>query len=140
MLYPITLYFFLTSPSSRRASIAFLSAALDRRASRADSFRHHRHFACTILDRVYLLTGRLDSLDVRIHGAEPILDYIADGWGCMLLGSHLGSFEVLRVLGARHEAFSLKVLMYEEQSKAMMEFIRHLDPHLQKVMIPMGPG
>lgn len=56
----------------------------------------------------------------------------------MLLGSHLGSFEVLRVLGARHEAFSLKVLMYEEQSKAMMEFLRHLDPHLQKVMIPMG--
>jgi len=136
--YPITLYFFLTSPKTRRASYAFLNRALARPASWRDSFRQHRYFACTILDRVYLLSRRYDCLDVEIHGQEAILERISAGSGCIILGSHLGSFEVLRSLGARRDEFSIRVLMRHEQNQVITEFLNHLDADIADVVIPLG--
>jgi predicted LPLAT superfamily acyltransferase len=135
--YPITLYFFLTSPATRRSSREFLSLALGRRATVFDSYRHHRFFACTILDRVYLLSGNHSCLDVRVHGAQ-IRKKIAHGSSCMILGSHLGSFEVLRALGARDETFSIRVLMRQEQNPVITEFLDSLDPGMADVVIPIG--
>lgn len=136
--YPITLYFFLTSPATRRSSREFLSLALGRPATVLDSYRHHRCFACTILDRVYLLSGNHSYLNVRVRGAEPIRERIADGSSCMILGSHLGSFEVLRTLGARDEAFSIRVLMRQEQNPVITEFLDSLNPCMADVVIPIG--
>jgi predicted LPLAT superfamily acyltransferase len=136
--YPITLYFFLTSRNTRQASYAFLERALGRPATWRDSFRQHRYFACTILDRVYLLSGRYQSLDIRIHGEEPILEQISNGSGCVILGSHLGSFEVLRSLGARRDEFSIRVLMRHEQNQVITEFLNELDPNIADVVIPLG--
>ena len=56
----------------------------------------------------------------------------------MLLGSHLGSFEVLRSLGARDDAFSLRVLMHEDQNPAITSFLHSLDPDVADVVIPLG--
>lgn len=138
LLYPITLYFFLTSPSTRRASQRFLSLALDRPATWRESYRHHRYFACTILDRVYLLGGRHDCLDITIDGAEPIRDLIAQGSSCMILGTHLGSFEVLRTLGVRDKAFQIRVLMRQEHNRTITDFLNRLDPSVANVVIPLG--
>lgn len=138
LLYPITLFFFLTRASTRRASRDFLTLALGRPATFGDTYENHRVFACTILDRVYLLSGRYDCLDITLHGAPSILDKVNAGSSCMLLGSHLGSFEVLRSLGAREESFSLRVLMREEQNPIITGFLHSLDPHVADVVIPLG--
>src|SRR5258708_28120899 len=74
--------------------------------------RHFYYFAATILDRVYLLRGEFDRFRVTIHGKELLQRQNENGKGCILLRSHLGSFEGLRALGVMHPAFSLKVLMY----------------------------
>ena len=58
LLYPITAYFLVASPASRAASRQFL-AALGRRARLADQFWHHFTFSSVLLDRVFLLTGRM---------------------------------------------------------------------------------
>jgi len=136
--YPITLYFYATSWATRRASFDFLGRVFGRPATHLESYRHHRMFACTILDRVYLLSGRHNCLDVHLHGAQAVLDQIADGSGCMILGSHLGSFEVLRALGVRHDGFDIRVLMRPEQNPAITNFLNELDPSIEKVVIPLG--
>ena len=56
----------------------------------------------------------------------------------MLLGSHLGSFEVLRSLGARSDAFKLRVLMREEQNPTITDFLHSLDSSIANVVIPLG--
>ena len=56
----------------------------------------------------------------------------------MVLGSHLGSFEVLRSLGARDDAFSLRVLMREEQNPTITNFLHSLDPDVAEFVIPLG--
>ena len=112
--------------------------ALGRQATFGDSYEHHRVFACTLLDRVYLLSGRHDCLDITLEGAQPILDRVDAGSSCMVLGSHLGSFEVLRSLGARDDAFSLRVLMREEQNPTITNFLHSFDPDVAEVVIPLG--
>ncbi len=96
LLYPITLYFLATATAARRGSRLFLRRALGREPGWRELFRHIHCFAATILDRVYFLTGRLDQFEIEIFGGQRILDQAASGRGCILLGSHLGSFEALR--------------------------------------------
>ncbi len=69
LLWPITLYFFLTARRARTASADYLQRVLGRCPSLAERFRHFHWFACTLLDRLYLLTAGIEGFDVRI--ADP---------------------------------------------------------------------
>jgi predicted LPLAT superfamily acyltransferase len=91
-----------------------------------------------VLDRVYLVSGHYGGLDIRSHGEAPILEAISSSAGCFILGSHLGSFEVLRSLGARDSEFSIKVLMRPEQNKVINAFLDNLDTSVSEVVIPLG--
>src|SRR5882672_8467580 len=93
LLYPIALYFLAFAPRARRASRTFLGRALARKAGAADVLRNFHAFAATLHDRMYLLCGRFESLDIAIEGAQRLDAILAEGRGCILLGSHLGSFE-----------------------------------------------
>src|SRR6201982_1662852 len=110
LLYPITLYFVSSAHAARRVSYAYLKRVRGRPPYWWHVFRHFHCFAATILDRVYLLRGEFEHFDVTIHHKEVLLRQLGSGKGCILLGSHLGSFEVLRSLGVTHD-LPLKVLM-----------------------------
>src|SRR5438105_1142002 len=94
LLYPITLYFILTGRTARSASQEYLTTLRGHRPRWWHVFRHFHCFAATILDRVYLLKGEFDRFDVAVHQKELLHAQIETGKGCILLGSHLGSFEV----------------------------------------------
>lgn len=95
LLYPITLYFVLTDRLARQASHEFLLAATGRPAGWREVFRHIYSFASTLLDRVYMAAGDFGRFQVEIVGL-PVLDRVlAQGKGCVLLGSHLGSFDLM---------------------------------------------
>ncbi len=95
LLYPIVLYFVLTDATARRASREFLALAYARRAGIGDVFRHVYWFAATLLDRVYMASGDFDRFDVAVLGDDLVRDALASGKGCVLLGSHLGSFDLM---------------------------------------------
>ncbi|MGC2627685.1 MAG: hypothetical protein WA269_12685, partial [Candidatus Udaeobacter sp.] len=99
LLFPITIYFLITAHTARRASYEFLKRARGSSVRWWQVLRHFYYFAATILDRVYLLRGEFDRFCVTIHGKELLQRQNESGKGCVLLGSHLGSFEVLRALG-----------------------------------------
>ena len=95
LLYPITLYFVVTDPTARRASAEFLSVVHARPAKPAEVFRHIYSFAATLLDRVYLAAGRYNDFEVTIVGLGLVEKALSAGKGCVMLGSHLGSFDLL---------------------------------------------
>jgi len=138
LLYPITLYFVLFSPQARRASERFLGRSLERPATFADVFRHYHTFAATILDRVYLLSGRQHYFDVEIEGAETLLDHVAAGRGCILLGSHLGSFDVLRTLAEELPGLHVRPLMYAGNSVKVNAVLNAVNPRLADQVIAIG--
>ena len=135
LLYPITLYFVMTAHAARRASYEFLKRARGQSVHWWQVFRHFNCFAATILDRVYLLRGEFERFRVTIHGKELLQRQIEIGKGAILLGSHLGSFEVLRTLGVMQRSFPLKVLMDTEHNQNITRFFDALNPSIAGTVI-----
>lgn len=138
ILYPITLYFFITGSAPRNGSRQCLRRILAREPGPGDILRHFHCFSCTILDRLYLLAGQFDRFDVRIHNGELLLEQVRSGQGALLLGSHLGSFEILRVLGVSESHFPLKVLMNIEHNSMITRYMDALNIDIANTVIPIG--
>ena len=98
-------------------------------------FRHFHCFAATILDRVFLLRGELNRFDMTIHGKEILHRQIESGKGSILLGSHLGSFEVLRAMGVMQRGVPLKVLMDPVHNQNITRFFDALNPTVAETVI-----
>jgi predicted LPLAT superfamily acyltransferase len=137
LLYPICVYYVAFSPRARAASRQYLDRVLGRKAGLADCFRHYHSFASVLLDRVALLKGRASSFAVRVYGAEVVEQMVADGQGCILLGAHLGSFEITRYEG-RTRGRKVSMLMYEENARMFSAMVRAIDPTLQTQVIALG--
>jgi predicted LPLAT superfamily acyltransferase len=138
VLYPITLYFLMTAASQRQASRAFLTRVLGRPAGVGDVARHMYTFAATILDRVYLLAGRRHTLDVRVHRGDLVRRRLAAGEGFLLLGSHLGSFEILRALAVEEIGMPLKILMDPEHNRTITDLLHALSPTAAESVISLA--
>jgi predicted LPLAT superfamily acyltransferase len=134
LLYPITAYFLITAHKARRASYEFLKRARGS-AHCWNVFRHFSYFAATILDRIYLLRGEFDRFSVTIHGKELVHRQGEDAKGCVLLGSHLGSFEMLRALGVTQGGFPLKVLMNSAHNQNISRLFDGLNPTVASTVI-----
>ena len=140
LIYPITLYFLITGHAARRVSYDYLKRVRGGSARCWHVFGHFYCFAATILDRVYLLRGEFERFNVTVHGKEVLQRQIDAGKGCILLGSHLGSFEVLRALGVTERKFPLKVLMDPLHNENITRFLDELNPEIaQTVIAPDRP-
>jgi hypothetical protein len=137
-LYPICLYFLLFAGAARAASKQYLRRVLGREARVSDGFRHIHTFASTILDRVFLLNGRFDKFDVRMHMDDAAQALIARQHGCVLLGAHLGSFEIMRVYADQTQGPSASVVMYEENAQKLNSVLKAINPDLAQQVIALG--
>ena len=140
LLYPITLWFYLSSATARAASRDYLARVLGRPPTRRDVMRHLFTFACVILDRVFFLSGRTAGYELKVGGLEAVTDCVNSGRGCILLGSHLGSFDVLRALG-RVAPVRVSPVMFRRNSGHLTRLLEELDPELARDVIDIGaPG
>jgi predicted LPLAT superfamily acyltransferase len=114
LLYPIVLYFVATDTVARRASREFLETLHGRPASWADVFAHVHAFAGTLLDRVYMANGDFRRFRVTIEGASLVADALRFGKGCLLLGSHLGSFDLMTLANRALNGQPVSVLMHAD--------------------------
>jgi predicted LPLAT superfamily acyltransferase len=137
LLYPVCAYFLIFSVKAKAASKKYLSKVLGRPPGIADLFRHYYNFATVALDRMFLLRGRFDQFDVRIHGEEILLETLARGETCLLLGAHLGSFEVLRALG-RVRRVQVTLAMFEHANPSVNALAKALNPQLEETVIGLG--
>jgi predicted LPLAT superfamily acyltransferase len=138
LLYPICAYFLLFSPHARATSRHYLACALGRRARLIDLWCHYFAFAATVLDRVYFIEGRFDRFEIEFRRSERFEKTLAKGRGCLLLGAHLGSFELLRAIGGAHR-LSVNVVMYEDNAANITEVLNdQLDPAVRRRVIVPG--
>jgi len=134
-LYPITLYFFLRRGPERDASRAYLSRVFGRRASAWQVMRHIHCFAATIMDRIFLLAHGEKNFEIETVGLEMLDERLARGHGVLLFGSHQGSFEALRAIGARRPEMPLRVLLDKQKTPAMTELLEALAPEVGACVI-----
>ena len=138
LLYPITLYFLAVRRPERLASRAYLARALARPPRLLDVARHVHTFASTILDRVFLLSGQVERFEIRVSGLEALHSQIDRGEGMLLFGSHLGSFDVLRVLARQRPDIQVRVLLDKAHNPAMTQMLDALNPEIARTVIDAG--
>lgn len=138
LLWPITLYFLLRRRDERRDSRTYLTRALGRPARWTDVARHIHTFASTTLDRVFLLGGEMQRFDVNVTGVESLHGKLDRGRGLLLFGSHLGSFEVLRVIARQRPEYAIRVVLDKGHSPEMTRLLDTLSPEIAKGVIDAG--
>ena len=142
VLYAIAAYFLAFAPTARRMSRDYLRRVLQLAAPAAVGWRHlFRHFLCfasVIHDRIYLLNGRFELFDIRVHNQDLIDKVVADGQGVFLLGAHLGSFEVLRAIGRQQPGLRVAMAMYEENARKINAALGAINPEAQQDIVALG--
>ncbi len=136
-LYPITLYFYLTSAQVRKASRNYLRRILGLSGNLWQVAKHIFYFSATILDRVYFLTDQFYRFEITMHGLEHIKEQQTSGKGCILLGAHLGSFELLRSLAIQNN-MPFKILMYQDHNAMISKIFNSLNPEVANSVINLA--
>lgn len=138
ILYGIASYFFLFAPKARRAQLRYLPRALGRRSTAADRFRQILFFATAIHDRVFLINDRFAEFEISIEGEHLMRQCVQAGRGAFLMGSHLGSFEVMRSLGLQREGLEVVMAMYEDNARRINAILAAVNPRAQAEIVPLG--
>jgi predicted LPLAT superfamily acyltransferase len=137
LVWPATAWFLLTSAAARRASRDYLRRVLGRDVRLADVARHFHSFGNAVLDRVMLLAGQHERFEIETHGLDQVLEVLGRGQGCILLGAHLGSFEVLRAV-ARQAPVPVWALMYRRNQGALTPLLDRLAPDIHQRVLEIG--
>ena len=138
LLHPICLYFMLFGHDGVRASHQYLARVFGRPARWREVYRHHFAFASVLLDRAFMLGGRPQNLNVEEQNRELVYRLADQGQGCLLLGAHMGSFDVTRDIGQRRRRVVVNMMMYEENARKLNAVIASLGGHSRMKVIPIG--
>ena len=135
VLFPVTLYFLIRRGPERRASRDYLEKLTGRKATLWQVARHIHCFAAVTLDRVFLLSERFKRFDIRTSGLEVLRQAWRQQRGVLIFGSHLGSFDALRVFAQLREDVKVRVVIDIEQNPAMTSVLNSLNPTLAASII-----
>jgi predicted LPLAT superfamily acyltransferase len=135
VLHPITLYFLIRRGPERRASRAYLERVTGKKAGLRQIARHIHSFAAVILDRAFLLAERFKRFDIRVFGLDDLRSAWARQQGVLVFGSHLGSFDALRVLAQLRPDVKVRVVIDIEQNPALSGVLNALNPELARSII-----
>jgi predicted LPLAT superfamily acyltransferase len=135
LLWPIALFFLLTGGVARRASRDYLGRVLGRMPRAGEVLCHFHCFAACTLDRLLLLGGCGAQLQIRGEIPEAVMQPARSGKGCIMLVSHLGSFEMLRRLGQDGHGIPLRIVLDRSQGPLLTGLLERIDPQFAASII-----
>ncbi len=135
VLYPITFYFLVRRGPERRASREYFARITGRKATLWQVVQHIHCFASVTLDRAFLLSESFKRFDIRVFGLDELRTAWARQQGVLVFGSHLGSFDALRVLAQLRPDVQVRVVIDLEQNAALSQFLNALNPALARSII-----
>jgi predicted LPLAT superfamily acyltransferase len=132
VLYGIVAYFVATDVAGRRASRAYFARVARARgcvlergrlATLRRLFRHYLEFGTQILDRVGFWMGRPQDFSIEVAGGEHLQRVVREGRGALVLGSHLGSFDVMRLAADLSSPITVNVMMYTRHAARINQLL-----------------
>jgi len=133
MLRISVLYFFATAGAARRNAGVFLERALGRKPTLAEHHRLFLSFGTTVHDRIFFLRDRFPLFDIEVKGAD-----VFDARGALLMGGHLGSFEVLRACGRTLGKRRVAMAMYSDNARAVNDVLAAISPDAVSDIVALG--
>jgi predicted LPLAT superfamily acyltransferase len=115
-----------------------LRRALGRAATARDRFLQILSFASTIHDRVYLMNDQFEKFNISVEGEAMVLAQASLGRGALLLGSHMGSFEVMHSLSRRQNGLRVSMAMYEVNARKISGILAAINPKAVPDIVSLG--
>jgi predicted LPLAT superfamily acyltransferase len=142
VLGPVALYYYLRSRAIRDASRGYLAALAAEAGTpppgRRDVLRHLFEFAVQIFDRMVSWGDSFDRMQLEKSRSVALLELARSGRGGILVGAHLGSFDLLRLVADRYEV-RVNVLMFTAHADRINSFFARLDPRSRVRVLPIDP-
>ena len=138
LVYVVVFYYAVFARRARRASRDYL-----KRSNLPHGFwavyRHLFCFGSTVLDRLYFVQDDFRAFDISRTGHHYMEDLAETRRGAILLGAHLGSFEVMRTQSMKHR-FPLNVVGDFSNAERINAFLRRLNPDIDTKLISISEG
>ncbi len=132
-LYPVILYFYLFKSQARKASREYLQnidntfPELKVKSSPLVGFKHFLEFANLIVDKVRVWMGKLDINQLDYENRQVVVDYMQNGTGALLVGSHHGNLEVCRGLSREVPGVKVNVLVHTKHAMKFNSLLSDAD-------------
>lgn len=148
ILHAIAAYFFVRERASRGASRRYLERVwahpegrphLRGRPGFFAPYWHYHEFALQTFDRMVLWGHGLSELRMDHQGSEHLFALKRERRGGILIGAHLGSFDMPRQLAGGH-GIVLNVVMFTSHGERITRFFESLDPTSQVRVLSLEPG
>jgi predicted LPLAT superfamily acyltransferase len=85
-----------------------------------------------------LLQERYDLIDLTIEGEAVVQQALDAGQGAFLMGSHVGSFEIIRAIGRRQPGLRVAMAMYEDNARQINAMLAAINPNAAAEIIALG--
>lgn len=135
LLLPIVLYFFVSGSQAKKYSTEALYRFTGSMPSQKTLFKHLYYFAMVAVDRIFMVANKMQQYHIQFFGEALFQPLLEAKTGCVLLVSHVGSYDVMRALATRQQGLPMKILMDKHHNKAAMSLINSLDPILAEQII-----
>ncbi|MFL0809888.1 MAG: hypothetical protein K6L76_05685 [Agarilytica sp.] len=135
VLLPVTFFYCFVAKDAVNASRCYLEKIFRRQVSWREIWKHFYMFAVVSVDRFYFVKGRYNKFDIEFHGEKIVHELLEKNKGCIILVSHIGSFDALRALGIACQDLPLKILMNHQHNPGAMKIIDALNPELAAAIV-----
>ena len=138
LLWPVAAYFLVARAQERAAASDFLRRVLGRKPYPWELLRYFHNFGQVATDRVYLFSDNSGSIPARVHG-RLLLERIAEeSSGCIVLSSHLGSFEATRAVSLENDRVDVYVIIDRSVNPNFTRYLEEVAPEMATKVIDAG--
>lgn len=133
-LYPVVLFYWLTSAQARRASMQYLQQLQAARAvfakppTHRTSLKHFIVFAETLLDKTLAMGGRFPQERLSFEGREEIVRDLHAARGGMIITAHLGCLELLQATAGLRRGMKINILVHTAHAQRFNRILQRLNP------------
>jgi len=147
LVHVVIAYYFLTSPSSRRASREYLERvsrtpkglkALEGKVSNRTVYRHMVSFGYSVLDKFASWQGNIPIDRFHQHNRELFEQRIEDGKGGIWLISHLGNMEACQAVFHECRDVPVTALVHTKHAENFNRLIHDLNPENQVELLQVS--
>ncbi len=143
-LYPVLLFYWLTSATARRASLEYLRRlqathhVFEREPGLRTSLRHFGCFAETLLDKTLAMSGRYPLERLVVDGVEAIADNVEPGRGGLIITAHLGCLELMQASAGLRSGLKINILVHTAHAESFNRILARLNPEAQVQLLQVS--
>ena len=137
-LYIVVFYYFLFSPQTSRSIYIFFHYRIGfgRIRSVFKVYRSYYLFGQMLIDKVAVMVGFRDKFTSKSHGAENLKALIEGKQGGILLGAHLGNWEIEGHYIMNYGG-AINIVIYDAEHKKIKEYLDSVTGGKEFKVIPI---